>query len=200
MFLLQEIKRLNPARKSHVTLFIDEVRFLISNPLVDSLATIAGFNANVVIAYQAKNDVRNLTDRTLDAKSIDQSININCQLKLIYGSLDPDTNQWAEEMSGQRLKLITRNEHTKVGGLGEEVWEHSRSLGQEKEGFITENTMLSLKQRVGVLFQPRELAKIVFTSFVPTSMSHDFSRTDVVKTQSTIDETTQQEEVEACHD
>lgn len=181
MELVQEIKRLQHKRTTHVTLVIDEVRFLISNPLVDSLATIAGFNANVVIAYQAKNDVRNLTDRTLDAKSIDQSININCQLKLIYGSLDPETNQWAEEMSGERLKLITRNEHTKIGSLGAETWENTRSIGQEKEGFITENTMLSLKQRVGILFQPRELAKIVFTSFVPTDLSHAFSKTPIAK-------------------
>ncbi|MEO8402769.1 MAG: type IV secretory system conjugative DNA transfer family protein [Gammaproteobacteria bacterium] len=199
MEIVQEIKRLHHLRTSHVTLVIDEVRFLISNPLVDSLATIAGFNANVAIAYQAKNDVRNLTDRTLDAKSIDQSININCQLKLIYGSLDPETNQWAEEMSGERLKLVTRNEHTKVGKLGEETWENTRSIGQEKEGFITENTMLSLKRRVGILFQPRELAKVVFTSFVPTSMSNDFSKTEVIKP---INEkiTSEGAELDACDD
>jgi hypothetical protein len=34
-------------------------------PVVDSLATIAGFNANIVIAYQAKDDVRNLSIETL---------------------------------------------------------------------------------------------------------------------------------------
>lgn len=181
MELVQEIKRLHKIRKTHVSLVIDEVRFVVSNPLVDSLATIAGFNANVVIAYQAKDDVRNLSDRSLDAKSIAQSINVNCQLKLIYGSSDPETNKWAEEMSGERLKLVTRNEHTKIGGLGEEVWDKARTVGQEREGFITQNTMLSLKQRVGVLFQPRELANIVFTSFVPTEMNNDFSRTDVVK-------------------
>lgn len=184
MEIVQEIKRLHSKRKTHVTLIVDEVRFLISNPLVDALATIAGYNANVVLAYQAKNDVKNLTDRTLNAESIAQSINTNCQLKLIYGSLDNDTNQWVEEMSGERLKLITRTEHTKVGELGAEVWEHTRTVGQEKEGLITENIMLSLKGTVGALLQPRQLAKVIFTSFVPTEKDNDFSRTDVVRASS----------------
>jgi hypothetical protein len=180
MEIVQEIKRLHPARKSHVTLAIDEVRFLVSNPLVDSLATIAGYNANVVIAYQAKNDVRNLTDRNLEPESIAQSINTNCQLKLIYGSLDPETNKWAAEMSGERLKLVTRTEHTKIGELGEEIWERTRTVGQEREELITENTMLSLEKCVGVLFQPRDLAKVIFTAFVPTELNNDLSKTDVV--------------------
>ena len=41
--------------------------------------------------------------------------------------------------------------------------------------------MLSLESRVGVLFQPRKLAEIVYTSFVPTEKINDLSRTDVVK-------------------
>jgi hypothetical protein len=137
-------------------------------------------NPNTILAYQSKNDVRNLNDQTLDAESIQQSINVNCQLKLIYGSQDPDTNEWAEAMSGQRLKVITRSEHTHVGHLGEEVWEKNRAIGQEIEPLIPSNTMLSLKQRVGVLFQPRELAEVIYTSFVPTTMENDLTHTHVI--------------------
>jgi hypothetical protein len=32
-------------------------------------------------------------------------------------------------MGGERLKLVTRNEHTKIGGLGEEVWDKAGTLG-----------------------------------------------------------------------
>ncbi len=181
MEIVQEVRRLKHKRKSHASLIIDEVRFLTSNPLVDSLATIANCAANIVLTYQVKSDVRNLTDKSLDAAAIERSIDTNCQLKFIYGSLDPETNEWAEMMSGNQLKLVTRAEHTKVGELGEETWEHTRTIGQEKEALITKNTMLSLESRVGVLFQPRKLAEIVYTSFVPTEKINDLSRTDVVK-------------------
>ncbi len=173
---VQELRRLSHLRSSHATLFIDEMRFLTSNPLVDALATIAGFNANVVLAYQAKKDIRNLTDRSLNAEAIEQSVNTNCQLKFLYGSLDKETNKWAAEMSGELLKLITRSEHTKIGHLGQETWEHTRAVGQQEEALVTENIMLSLKSRVGVLFQPRELAQIAYTSFVPTNAKNNFSR------------------------
>ena len=181
MEIVQEIKRLYSIRKSHVSLYMDEVRFRISNPLVDALATILGFDAKVILAYQAKNDVRNLQDKSLNAESIAQSINVNCQLKLIYGSQDPDTNEWVESMSGERVKIITRSEQTKVGTLGEETWEKHRMLGQDIEALITSNMMLSLKQRVGVLFQPREMAQIIYTCYVPTQMLHDLTQSQVVR-------------------
>lgn len=169
MEIVQEIKRLALLRASHTTLFIDEVRFLISNPLVDALATIAAFNANIVLAYQAKNDVKNVVDKNLDGNAIAQSINMNCQLKFFYGSLDPETNRWVEAMSGQSIKTIMRLEQTNIGHFGEETWGKSRTMMAEKEACVTENALLSLPNRVGVLLQPGSLAKIVFTAFVPVS-------------------------------
>jgi hypothetical protein len=191
MECIQEIRRLRNQRTTHVTLFLDELRFLISPPVVTALATIASENANVVIAYQSKNDVLNLNDKTLNAKSIEQSINTNCQLKLIYGSQDPETNKWASDMSGARLKMTTRLEHTKVGHLGEETWDKSRTVGMQEEAYITPNAMFSLKKRVGVLFQPRELAQIVYTSFVPVEKNYEFIQSDVFK--NTIKESEKQE-------
>lgn len=181
MEVVQEARRLKDKRQTHLSLFVDETRFVMSQSLADALATILNCRANIILAYQVKSDVKNLEDRTLDGRSIEHTVNTNCQITAIYGSSDPETNKWIEEMSGYRIKRVVQLEKTKVGALGEETWGDSRSISDEKEALITQNTMLTLNSRIAVLFRPAKLAEVVFTSFVPTTRENKFNKVNVVK-------------------
>jgi TraM recognition site of TraD and TraG len=181
MEIIQEARRLYGQRKQHVTLFIDELRFLTSNAVIDASATCAGFAMNMVLAYQGKKDIRNLEDVTINALAAETSIDTNCQLKFVYGTQDPDTCEWAARLSGERQKWVTKQETAEVGHAGEERWEAHRVIGRLEEAYITANTLLSLRERVGVLFQPRELPQIVFTCFVRSECKNRFDKQHFLK-------------------
>lgn len=179
--IIQEARRLKSQRTAHLTVGIDEVRFLMSNQVADATATITGADTNLLLAYQAKEDVKNVSDVNVNTDAVEASINTNCQLKFIYGTQCPKTAEWVEEMSGTWQKMVTQREETEVGHLGQEKWEGHRMVAQEEEAYITKNKMLSLEPGAGVLFQPSQLPQIVFTSFVPTAQDHVFDQQHLIK-------------------
>lgn len=164
--LLQEIKRLDSVRTTHVLSVIDEVSFLVFKELAQALATLVGFRSNFVLAYQSQNDLLALEDATVNSKYIYQSINVNSQIKMVYGGADADTAEWASTLSGTIQKEVTKMEKTAVTGVGGEAWDQQRTVGATEENYITMNTILTLPPRVCVIVQPRKLASLLYTSFV----------------------------------
>lgn len=164
--LIQEARRLEPQRKTHLTAVIDEVSFLASKILAQALATAVGFRVNFVLAYQSQSDLLSLDDKSVNPKYVHHSINVNSQLKAVYGGADYETAEWAANLSGTIMKEVTRLEHTEVSDLGGEKWNKQRAVGMEKENHIHTNTVLSLPPRVCVFVQPGSLLKVCFTSFV----------------------------------
>lgn len=167
--VISESMRLKDERPCHLSLYVDEIRFLISKEIADALATAAGFNVNMTLAYQSLGDTLSPDDKTLDGRGLTQSININCQLKTIYGGFDPDTAKWVAESSGKITKEVTKLEKTEIRHAGAEVWDGGRSIGTQEEYLITENQFYSLPSRVCIQFQPATLATICHTAFVPVS-------------------------------
>ncbi|EPJ43135.1 MAG: hypothetical protein OFPII_43450 [Osedax symbiont Rs1] len=165
--ILQQIKSSNDQRKTHVSLYIDELRFLISKPIVDALATILGFNADIVTAYQSFGDLRTPDDRSLDGRAIEQAVKTNSQIKLIFGGTDKDTAEYVAELSGTLQKSIIKFERTEINALGAETWSSGRTMSDEEEAVISENTVLSLPSQVAVFFRPQHIAKITHVSFIP---------------------------------
>lgn len=167
MEIIQEAMRLQHQRAHHLTLIIDEVRFLVSKQLADALATAVGFRVNIVTAYQSINDLRTPDDINLDGETILQAVNVNSQLKLIYGGADVETAEWVAKLSGTITKEVTSMERTTVRTAGAEEWERGRTIKHHEEALIPENVVLTLPPRVAVLFQPRSLATPAFTAPVP---------------------------------
>lgn len=165
--LIQESMRLHKERAHHLTVAIDEVSFLVSKDLAQSLATALGFNINFVLAYQSQNDLLNLDDSSVNGNYIHQSINVNCQLKTVYGGADFETAEWASNLSGTIIKEVTKMEKAEIGRAGGEIWEGTRSVGSVEENYINKNTILTLPPRVCVFIQPRKIASLNFTAFVP---------------------------------
>ena len=165
--LVQAAKRLARQRTNHLSVFVDEVSFLVSQDLSRALATMLGFNVNFALAYQSPSDLLNTDDKTINGKAISQSINTNCQVKAMYGGSDFETAEWIAAASGTINKVVTKLEKTEIGDLGGETWEAGRSVGAVEENLVNTNVVLTLPPRICVLLQPRQLATLCYTSFVP---------------------------------
>jgi hypothetical protein len=165
--VIQEARRLLPKRNSHLSLYIDEMKFLASDTIVKALATIAGFDAEIVTAYQNFGDLLNPDDSRLDGRALLQSVQVNSQIKLIFGGTDPATAEYVAEASGTRMKKITRYERTEINRSGGETWARQRMLADQEEALIPINTVLALPRRVAVLLRPKHLAQVVCVSPVP---------------------------------
>jgi len=171
MDLMQSIMRLykENRRKNHVFIVVDEVKFLISDMLSESLATICGFDAHIAIAYQSVLDIRNLKDKSVNALAIEQSVNVNCKQTICYMAPDTETAEWASNQTGEIQKSVTRMEGVETNKLGGEEWEKRRLVKREAENYIPMNVFRVLPKRTGVFFQPGELAQILFTCWVPVT-------------------------------
>lgn len=171
MEVVQEAQRLYPHQRSgHVTLLVDEVKFMISETLSNALATVAGVDMNMILTYQSLMDLRSLQDRKLNAKAIEDSVNVNCKLTLCYQAVNNETAEWAAEMSGTIQKSVTRMETVKVGRGGVEEWEPGRMVARQEVALISENLVRTLPARVGVFFRPEHLATLLYTAWVPVTM------------------------------
>ncbi len=166
MEIVQELKRLHSQRKTHCFVAVDEIAFLISEKIADALATIAGFDANMALAYQSEGDLLNLSDKTQNARAISQRVKVNCKTSLYYMAKDADTAEVMAEESGTIQKSVTFSQSVDVGRHLEESWENKRSVHKAEENLITANEAMMLPAQVGILYRPNELATQVFTSWV----------------------------------
>jgi type IV secretory system conjugative DNA transfer VirD4/TraG family protein len=164
--LVQEAARVEDKRNSHLTVFVDEVRFLVSKELADALATIVGFDVNFILMYQSILDLTAPDDTTLNGRALLQSVNVNSQLKAIYGGADPETAEWIAALSGEKTLSVSKMEKTEVLSGGGEIYESGRMIGTESVALIHSNIVKVLPPMVCALFQPRATAKIAYTSWV----------------------------------
>lgn len=164
--LVQEAARVEDKRNSHLTVFVDEVRFLVSKELADALATIVGFDVNFILMYQSILDLTAPDDTTLNGRALLQSVNVNSQLKAIYGGADPETAEWIAALSGEKTLSVSKMEKTEILSGGGEIYESGRMIGTESVALIHSNIVKVLPPMVCALFQPRATAKIAYTSWV----------------------------------
>lgn len=189
--LVIESAQLEAERASHLTIFVDEVRFLVSRELTNALATIVGFNVNIITMYQSILDLLAPDDNNLNGHSVLQSVNSNSQLKAVYGGADSETARWVSELSGETVMQVSKLEKTRVNEAGAEIWAKERSLGAENQSLIHSNVVKTLPPRVCVLFRPMHLTKVAFTSFVEVKTENNLknflermsSRSDAIKKQ-----------------
>lgn len=165
--VMQAAKRLGSKRTKPLSLYIDELRFLVSDTVTGALATAAGRGVNLCLAFQNLGDLLNPDDRSLNGSAIQQSVLSNCQVQLFFHpGRDIKTAEHVSENTGTIVKKIAyeRTTHTAVGG---ESWEPGRTMRDVEEALIPVNRILSLQPFVGVLFQPGQLAQICKVAPVP---------------------------------
>jgi len=160
-------KEARSKRTKPLSLYIDELRFLVSDTVTGALATAAGRGVNLCLAFQNLGDLLNPDDRSLNGSAIQQSVLSNCQVQLFFHpGRDIKTAEHVSENTGTIVKKIAyeRTTHTAVGG---ESWEPGRTMRDVEEALIPVNRILSLQPFVGVLFQPGQLAQICKVAPVP---------------------------------
>jgi hypothetical protein len=170
--LIQEAKRLISQRTTHLTVFVDETRFVTSKEIVDALATMREFRANMMLATQAISDLRVLEDKTIDGPALQKSVEINCQIKNLYRAGDNDTAEWAEGLTGTKWVRSVGNEKTEVNRWGGEKWDKMRSFNSVEVPLFHRNVFLAIPQMVSVVFQPGQLPRETYSSWMKVDMSN----------------------------
>lgn len=165
--VMQEAHRLHGERPSHLAVFVDELRFLVSRAILDALATIRDRGVDVSVAFQNLGDLESPSDQRLDGDAVRQSVLVNGQIKMVFGGTDQATAEFISKNTGTQLKKIVLREQLTANRSGGETWEGHRTVGDEEEAVVTENAVLALPKGVGVLLRPRMLATIVGVSPVP---------------------------------
>ncbi|WP_417536639.1 hypothetical protein [Methylophaga sp.] len=171
MELVQEVKRLADVKKGHTFIAVDEVAFLINEKIADALATVAGFDTNILLAYQAEGDLLNLKDRTLNARAIASRVKVNCKYALYYMAQDFETATVMADDSGTIQKAVTRAQRVNIGSALEEQWDNARDIHRVEENLITANRARMLPERVGVLYRPAKNAVMCFTCWIDIDLA-----------------------------
>jgi type IV secretory pathway TraG/TraD family ATPase VirD4 len=168
--IIQESRRLVSERTHHLTLAIDELKFMISQEISDALATIAGFDVNMILLHQSIKDLRSPEDRSLNVQALESGVLVNCQVKLMYRASDPETAEWASKLSGTKIIRTTKSQKVEHNRYGGEKYQSERMIHDLEVPVISPNEMLSLSPRVGVFFVPERLAHVLFTCFVSANL------------------------------
>lgn len=153
---------------SHVFTCLDEAKFCISATVASALATILSKEANMALAYQERDDIKNVPDQTVDKEALKNQVETNTLVTISY-KCGYDTAEWIANNTGTIQKNITRMEGVDTDGFGAESWSGNRMIGSESETYISINSILSLNKRVGIFMNNEGLAKYIFTSWIPVN-------------------------------
>ncbi|ERK05606.1 hypothetical protein L580_3316 [Serratia fonticola AU-P3(3)] len=151
--------------EKHIFTVLDEVKFIISETVASALATVLSKDANLSLAYQERDDVTNIPDKTVDGDMLKNQIETNTLITISY-KCSYDTAEWISNNTGTIQKSITRLEQVDTDGFGAEKWTGNRMIGSEEENYISINSILSLNKRVGVFMNNEGLAQYLFTSWI----------------------------------
>lgn len=165
--LIQSIEALGNQPRKHILVVVDEVKFMISDTLAAGLATVLDKGCNMIVAYQTVNDLLALEDKKLNARAISQAVDVNCKYTLCYRAVDAETAEWAAQRSGSVQKKVAAMEKVVQNRMGAEHWENERTMRNQEEYLLPENTFLSLPDRVAGFYRPNGLAQLMYTCWVP---------------------------------
>lgn len=152
--------------KKHAFAFWDEVSFYVDPEIPRALAAIRSSGLTFGLAYQSQTDTKNLRDRTVNGEYVFNGVNVNCQLKLVYGGWDQATASWLSNLCGTvRKNAVTRAE-LKSNDAAAQTWTDKVSVSSVEEPFLPANLINMMPQRVCVFIMPGKLPQICFTAYV----------------------------------
>lgn len=139
-------------------IFLDEFKYLLSPSALAALGTSAHRRCHLIIAHQSNGDLRDCAG--LDSHAVYGAVVVNTGLKLIYKTNDPDTAQWAANLSGD------------IRGIQETIGKNPAaspgSFTERRLPLIDRNVLLALPQRTGMLFGAG-IARLVHVHPLPAS-------------------------------
>lgn len=173
--------------RRHVTIFLDEVKYLLSMPSINALGTIRDKACNIILAHQSLGDFAS-AGADLDPEAVKTSILDNTPLKWIYRVKAFDTATWVSEQTGEILVDVEQRRVNRHGAV--EMLEGETRLTKERRFLIDTNTIqnlpigcavcigagvahLAFANPINVDKQPIPLIKAVPASIVPVVQQPD---------------------------
>ena len=157
--LLQIIENRDLRNPRPVAMMLDELKYLLSTAVLQALGTVRDKGCHIMLAHQAIEDLKDCGG--LEPNAVRGAVVVNTGLKLIYRSSDPDTLEWASDLSGT-IVVKQESSHMQQGMF------HAAE-GQYRDierNYITKNEILAMPKQTG-MFYGSGLATIVKVSPLP---------------------------------
>ena len=132
-----------------IGVFLDEFKAHISRVSLESLSAARDKGVHVFIALQSIDDMRDVPS-DLNADAVQGAIVQNCKLTVTYRVLDFKTAQWFAQNSGMKL-IDTEIKRADTDATLIEV-SGERSFTSKSVPFISENELMTLRNREAILF------------------------------------------------
>jgi hypothetical protein len=164
---VQEIVALEKVDKPRAVWLWDEVSFYVSSETPQSLATIRQFGMVMGLAYQSDKDMTALEDKSINTDYVYNGVNVNCQIKLIYGGWDSNTAKFISELSGTIYKEVTTMTEVEANEAAAETWGKKSTVTKEEEALLSENLIKRLPPKICIFLRPGGLPQLCYTAHVP---------------------------------
>lgn len=141
-----------------VCIVLDELKYHISRPALESLGAARDKGVHLVLAHQSLGDLKDCP-ADINPDAVVDAVVENCRIKLAYQVQSPVTAEWLSEMSG---KVLVDNETRRTStnlALAETV-AAERSIRQDESCLVPTNFLLKAPPQVAVLYGSG-LAKLV---------------------------------------
>jgi hypothetical protein len=157
--LLQIMENRELARPRPVAMMLDELKYLLSTAVLQALGTVRDKGCHIILAHQSNDDLKDCGG--LDPNAVRGAVIVNTGLKLIYRSSDPQTLQWASDLSGT---IVAKQQSSH---MSQAMFESAEGQYRDVErNYITKNEILAMPKQTGMLYGSG-LATIIKVSPLP---------------------------------
>lgn len=128
-----------------VAIMLDELKYILSAPALQALATVRDKSCHVLIAHQSLQDLRDCGG--IDPLAVTGAVVENTALKLIYKANSPETADWAAKLSGTIIR------QSRTAQIQQGMFEAAEGTYVEKEQpLFHTNDLLTLPKGVGMFY------------------------------------------------
>ncbi len=155
-------------QQRHITVFADEIRYLMSKKLGDVLGSVRDKGCNLILAHQSLDDLKT-GDVPSPAVVID-----NTGLRWLYRSTTEEMAQW---VAGQTGKIVVNKSSQKIekNAAGGQVGRNETHVSQIERAKIDTNMVQHLPDGVAVVVGAGP-ARLAFSSPIPVEEKLDSSQ------------------------
>lgn len=146
----------------HVTIFIDEVKYFLTRPVLDSLAMIRDHQCNLMLAHQAPGDLYDVP-KDIDGQACFACVTNNTNIKLIYKLNNEKDQKMASALTGTKVIQRDSKEVMTNSGMGDLIETDKKHTMDMQVPLYDENFFAALNERIGVVLG-LGVAKLCFTS------------------------------------
>lgn len=161
--IMQIIERRDRLSKhTHVSMFIDELKYFLTRPVLDGLSTVRDHECNMLLGHQGPGDLLDVS-KDISGLACQNTVITNTNIKLIYKLNDDVDQRKAASLTGEKNVMRASIRQTTNMGVGEITNTDERQLMGVQENLYSHNYFSQLKKRVGIIVG-LGLAKLCFTA------------------------------------